>query len=68
MKRAKTSKAARSNEALPAAKRVRVRTLACGNADCGANHGDCISSWKGSCDRAAGHDGSHHCSSCGMSF
>ncbi len=31
---------------------------------CGAQHGDCPQAWKGSCDREAGHDGSHHCSAC----
>ncbi|HEX4952794.1 MAG TPA: hypothetical protein VF017_05295 [Thermoanaerobaculia bacterium] len=36
--------------------------------ECGATHGDCPNSWKGSCDRSAGHDGSHHCGSCNSSF
>jgi hypothetical protein len=36
--------------------------------ECGVTHADCIGSWKGTCDRAPGHDGSHHCSSCNMVF
>lgn len=36
--------------------------------DCGATHGDCPNTWKGTCNREAGHDGSHHCSSCNMAF
>ncbi len=36
--------------------------------ECGANHGDCPNSWKGSCDRPTGHDGSHHCGSCNSLF
>lgn len=35
---------------------------------CGATHGDCPNPWKGTCDREAGHDGSHHCGSCNMAF
>jgi len=37
-------------------------------AECGATHDDCPNSWKGTCDRSAGHDGSHHCSKCNSSF
>lgn len=33
-------------------------------AECGAQHMDCPDSWKGSCDRPAGHEGSHHCDRC----
>jgi hypothetical protein len=36
--------------------------------ECGATHGDCPNTWKGTCDREAGHDGSHHCSSCNSVF
>ncbi|QQR75903.1 MAG: hypothetical protein IPJ17_10160 [Holophagales bacterium] len=36
--------------------------------ECGMTHGDCISTWKGCCDREAGHGGSHHCSSCNSTF
>ena len=36
--------------------------------ECGMTHGDCISTWKGCCDRDAGHSGSHHCSSCNSTF
>lgn len=39
-----------------------------GASECGAQHGDCPNSWKGSCDREAGHDGSHHCDRCNSSF
>ncbi len=35
---------------------------------CGAQHDDCPSSWKGTCDRSASHDGSHHCSACNSAF
>lgn len=35
---------------------------------CGQTHDDCPNSWKGSCDREAGHDSSHHCSSCNSVF
>lgn len=37
-------------------------------AECGALHSDCPNSWKGSCDREAGHDGSHHCDKCNSAF
>lgn len=37
-------------------------------AECGATHMDCPNTWKGTCDREAGHDGSHHCSSCNSVF
>ena len=40
----------------------------CKASECGVTHGDCINSWKGTCDREDGHSGSHHCSSCGMVF
>lgn len=36
--------------------------------ECGVVHSDCINTWKGTCDREADHSGSHHCSSCGMTF
>jgi hypothetical protein len=36
--------------------------------ECGAEHGDCPNAWKGSCDREAGHDGSHHCDRCNGAF
>lgn len=36
--------------------------------ECGAQHEGCPSSWKGTCDRPAGHDGSHHCDRCHSSF
>jgi hypothetical protein len=36
--------------------------------ECGATHGDCPNTWKGTCDREAGHDGSHHCSRCNSVF
>lgn len=36
--------------------------------ECGVTHSDCINTWKGTCDREADHSGSHHCSSCGMTF
>ncbi len=36
--------------------------------ECGQQHGDCPNSWQGSCDREAGHDGSHHCSRCNAAF
>lgn len=35
--------------------------------DCGASHVECPNG-NGSCERAAGHDGSHRCSSCRSSF
>ena len=35
---------------------------------CGAQHDDCPSSWKGTCDLGASHDGSHHCGACGSMF
>jgi hypothetical protein len=40
----------------------------CGYGTCGAVHDDCPHTWKGTCDRDAPHDGSHHCSSCNSSF
>lgn len=36
--------------------------------ECGQTHSDCPNSWQGSCDREAGHDGSHHCSRCNSAF
>lgn len=36
--------------------------------ECGASHGDCPNTWKGSCDREAGHSGSHHCDKCNSYF
>jgi hypothetical protein len=38
------------------------------NTECGASHSDCPNSWAGSCDREAGHDGSHHCDRCNAAF
>ncbi len=35
---------------------------------CGVTHEACPNSWKGSCDREAGHSGSHHCGSCNSAF
>ena len=35
---------------------------------CGAEHTDCPHTWKGVCDREAGHDGSHHCNQCQSMF
>lgn len=32
--------------------------------ECGAPHGDCPNTWKGTCNREAGHDGSHFCDKC----
>jgi hypothetical protein len=40
----------------------------CGASECGATHGDCPNTWQGTCDREAGHDGSHHCSRCNAAF
>ncbi len=39
-----------------------------GYGTCGATHGDCPNTWKGTCDRESGHDGAHHCSSCNGLF
>lgn len=39
-----------------------------GYGTCGAPHGDCPNTWKGSCDREAGHEGSHHCDGCHSAF
>lgn len=36
--------------------------------ECGAQHSDCPNTWKGTCDREAGHGGSHHCSQCNSVF
>lgn len=36
--------------------------------ECGMPHGDCPNTWKGTCDREAGHDGSHHCDKCQSAF
>jgi hypothetical protein len=36
--------------------------------ECGATHSDCANTWKGTCDREAGHDGSHHCNRCQSVF
>lgn len=38
------------------------------SSECGATHSDCPNSWQGSCDREAGHDGSHHCDKCNSLF
>ena len=35
---------------------------------CGATHNDCPNTWKGTCERPAGHEGSHLCSSCKSMF
>jgi len=40
----------------------------CGYDTCGVEHTDCPNTWKGTCDRSASHDGSHHCSSCNSLF
>ncbi len=37
-------------------------------AECGTEHAGCINTINGTCDREPGHSGSHHCSSCNMSF
>lgn len=34
------------------------------NSECGVSHGDCPNTWKGSCNREAGHSGSHFCDKC----
>jgi hypothetical protein len=52
----------------PEDKKEQVRQTEIGSGDCGATHADCPNTWKGSCDRASGHDGSHHCSSCNGLF
>lgn len=39
-----------------------------GASECGMPHGDCPNTWKGSCDREAGHSGSHHCDKCNSAF
>ena len=36
--------------------------------ECGAIHSDCPNTWKGTCDRPAGHDGSHQCGTCHSAF
>lgn len=36
--------------------------------ECGAEHSDCPNAWKGTCERPAGHDGSHYCSRCHSYF
>lgn len=38
------------------------------SSDCGSTHVNCPNAWKGTCDREAGHAGSHHCSSCNSTF
>ena len=38
------------------------------SSECGATHGDCPNTWQGTCDREAGHDGSHHCNRCNSAF
>ena len=45
-----------------------ARVSECKSGECGIVHGDCCNSWKGTCDREAGHGGSHHCSSCNSAF
>lgn len=35
---------------------------------CGATHNDCANTFKGTCEREAGHEGSHFCSSCKSYF
>ncbi|HEX6904828.1 MAG TPA: hypothetical protein VF789_34290 [Thermoanaerobaculia bacterium] len=39
----------------------------CAASECGVTHSDCPNTWKGTCDREAGHSGSHHCDKC-MSY
>lgn len=36
--------------------------------ECGATHNDCPNTWKGTCDRSAGHSDSHHCNRCNSVF
>lgn len=38
------------------------------DSECGALHDNCPNTWKGSCDREAGHSGSHSCSACRSAF
>ncbi len=38
------------------------------SSECGSTHDDCPNTWKGSCDREAGHSGSHHCDKCQSAF
>jgi hypothetical protein len=35
--------------------------------ECGASHSECVSGW-GTCDKAKGHSGSHHCNRCNGVF
>jgi hypothetical protein len=48
--------------------RGEVKFTPCGASECGATHSDCANTWKGSCDREAGHEGSHHCNRCQSVF
>ena len=45
-----------------------VKFTPCGASECGATHDDCPNTWKGTCDREAGHSGSHHCDRCQSVF
>jgi hypothetical protein len=45
-----------------------AKTAPQGASECGAVHGGCSGTWQGTCDREAGHDGSHHCNRCNMMF
>lgn len=38
------------------------------SSECGATHQDCPNTIKGTCDREAGHSGSHSCSACRSAF
>jgi hypothetical protein len=45
-----------------------VKNTECGYGTCGVVHEDCPNTWKGTCDRSAPHDGSHHCDRCNAAF
>jgi hypothetical protein len=38
------------------------------SSECGAIHDDCPNTFKGTCDREAGHSGSHSCNRCRSVF
>jgi hypothetical protein len=38
------------------------------SSECGATHTECPNTWKGTCTRPVGHDGSHFCSQCNSYF
>lgn len=52
----------------PESKQAESKHAGQGYGACGVTHEDCPSTWKGSCDLSAPHDGSHHCSACGSAF